>query len=147
MWCLECGYSLHGLPECRCPECGQPFDPADATTFIAKLRSGGRYFAAAIVGGLAMGSPLVAAWLNDRFHFAERFDAVLAPLAGLGLALLLCGFAVECSVLGRSYQGLFRTPFRFTHRTTLWIAFAISGVLVIGSAGYMLVLSACRLMR
>ncbi len=25
--CLSCGYLLHGLPEPRCPECGQPFDP------------------------------------------------------------------------------------------------------------------------
>lgn len=25
--CHECGYSLHGLAEPRCPECGTPFDP------------------------------------------------------------------------------------------------------------------------
>jgi len=23
--CTHCGYSLHGLPESRCPECGTPF--------------------------------------------------------------------------------------------------------------------------
>jgi hypothetical protein len=27
--CLKCGYSLRGLPENRCPECGTAFDPAD----------------------------------------------------------------------------------------------------------------------
>src|SRR5690606_36987103 len=27
--CLHCGYSLRGLPENRCPECGTAFDPAD----------------------------------------------------------------------------------------------------------------------
>lgn len=33
--CLQCGYSLRGLPENRCPECGTPFDPADfADTFV-----------------------------------------------------------------------------------------------------------------
>jgi hypothetical protein len=26
--CLNCGYNLTGLSEQRCPECGEPFDPA-----------------------------------------------------------------------------------------------------------------------
>lgn len=26
--CRKCGYLLYGLPEPRCPECGEPFDPA-----------------------------------------------------------------------------------------------------------------------
>lgn len=25
--CVHCGYLLKGLPEPRCPECGEPFDP------------------------------------------------------------------------------------------------------------------------
>ena len=25
--CIHCGYSLTGLTELRCPECGQPFEP------------------------------------------------------------------------------------------------------------------------
>lgn len=28
--CASCGYLLHGLPEPRCPECGQPFERAQA---------------------------------------------------------------------------------------------------------------------
>lgn len=31
--CLYCGYSLHGLTQQRCPECGRWFDPADRRTF------------------------------------------------------------------------------------------------------------------
>src|SRR5689334_6297711 len=31
--CLDCGYSLRGLPESRCPECGRRFDPDDPVTF------------------------------------------------------------------------------------------------------------------
>lgn len=27
--CRKCGYSLYGLPQPRCPECGTPFDPTD----------------------------------------------------------------------------------------------------------------------
>lgn len=30
--CLQCNYPLHGLPDPRCPECGEPFNPADADT-------------------------------------------------------------------------------------------------------------------
>src|SRR6478672_832486 len=30
--CWECGYLLRGLTTPRCPECGRPFDPDDATT-------------------------------------------------------------------------------------------------------------------
>ena len=33
MTCLGCGYILEGLPESRCPECGQPFSPGDPDTF------------------------------------------------------------------------------------------------------------------
>ena len=33
--CLTCGYLLRGLREPKCPECGQPFNPLDATTFDA----------------------------------------------------------------------------------------------------------------
>lgn len=31
--CVQCGYSLRGLPLPRCPECGTPFDP-DKTPFF-----------------------------------------------------------------------------------------------------------------
>ena len=34
--CTNCGYDIHGLPEPRCPECGQPFDPYQ---FSGKQRS------------------------------------------------------------------------------------------------------------
>src|SRR5256886_12732816 len=30
--CLDCGYSLFGLPTPRCPECGRDFDPLDPAT-------------------------------------------------------------------------------------------------------------------
>src|SRR5687767_11346256 len=31
--CRSCGYSLAGLPETRCPECGGAFDPTDPRTY------------------------------------------------------------------------------------------------------------------
>jgi hypothetical protein len=32
--CLGCGYSLRGLEEAICPECGRAFDPLNSATFI-----------------------------------------------------------------------------------------------------------------
>lgn len=34
--CLGCGYSLRGLPEAICPECGRAFNPDDPTTYRDK---------------------------------------------------------------------------------------------------------------
>ena len=31
-YCKGCGYSLHRLPQPRCPECGCDFDPDDSST-------------------------------------------------------------------------------------------------------------------
>jgi hypothetical protein len=36
--CLKCGYRLRGLPAPRCPECGQPFDPADPNSYYDPAR-------------------------------------------------------------------------------------------------------------
>ena len=38
--CAGCGYSLRGLSEPRCPECGMPFDPKDPTVEIPWLYRG-----------------------------------------------------------------------------------------------------------
>ena len=34
--CLSCGYTLLGLPDYRCPECGRPFDPYNPDTYNTK---------------------------------------------------------------------------------------------------------------
>jgi hypothetical protein len=34
-YCIDCGYSLKGLPSARCPECGQAFEEEDPRTWAA----------------------------------------------------------------------------------------------------------------
>jgi len=36
-YCLECGYSLHGLTTSACPECGRPFSLAEPSTFASNV--------------------------------------------------------------------------------------------------------------
>lgn len=38
MYCRKCRYPLDGLSENRCPECGEPFNPADPSTYFATDR-------------------------------------------------------------------------------------------------------------
>ena len=38
IYCIKCRYSLFGLTSPRCPECGQPFDPNDPTTYLTTDR-------------------------------------------------------------------------------------------------------------
>ena len=37
-WCSQCAYSLRGLQEPRCPECGRAFDPKDIASFSFGMR-------------------------------------------------------------------------------------------------------------
>ena len=36
--CVKCGYLLYGLPEPRCPECGEPFEPANVPSSVPSSR-------------------------------------------------------------------------------------------------------------
>ena len=58
MYCRKCHYSLRGLENPSCPECGHPYDPDDPGTYDAepttRLRQGLRLFALALVLGWAI---------------------------------------------------------------------------------------------
>ena len=62
MFCLACNYPLDGLTGRYCPECGQPFDPDDASTFQRGLPSPTKLYAA----GTAMEAQLLVAALEDH---------------------------------------------------------------------------------
>ena len=58
--CRHCGYDLHGLPEPRCPECGNVFDPEERARVLARIGSpppkvGRRWIPAAVVVLLSLG--------------------------------------------------------------------------------------------
>ena len=40
IYCRTCSYNLHGLPENRCPECGNTFDPTNRKTFRRRPQRG-----------------------------------------------------------------------------------------------------------
>src|SRR4051812_39795011 len=86
--CLNCNYPLHSLPATTCPECGKPFNPADAKTMnlgripgpIAKkllTHTGWPTLLLALAAPIALfiisGPPrLVPPRLNDTFHYLNR---------------------------------------------------------------------------
>lgn len=71
--CLDCGYSLQGLPENRCPECGRSFDPNDPETFAGRPTSGVPALLAALGAllGLALALSGTALGIRHlRLHYA-----------------------------------------------------------------------------
>jgi len=97
--CLGCAYILDGLPENRCPECGQPFDPDDPTTFNTSVLSGRLLLAAAVFCGLATAVGPIIAKLSDLgllrlwdHGWAEYSLLVLCPCliaGGLGFSVVI----------------------------------------------------------
>ncbi|MCO6439013.1 MAG: hypothetical protein J5J06_18115 [Phycisphaerae bacterium] len=59
--CKNCEYIIDGLPENRCPECGERFDPGDPTTFDVMPRQ--------------------RCWFRDSAYVLFVFIAVLAAFA------------------------------------------------------------------
>lgn len=122
MLCLKCAYDLRGLSEQRCPECGQPFDPADATTYMIKQRSGRRYLAAAIVVASVMVLSAVM-----RVDGVWRVFEFLIPL------LICAGAGIQGGIAIRCFRGLFTEQrSRYSHRVALAAAFMVSAVCLMG---------------
>lgn len=72
-FCRRCGYLLIGLPENRCPECGDPFDPDDERSFAcdeprSKPLASGKWFIVPMFSGIAV--HLVTLWIL----FAQSVD-------------------------------------------------------------------------
>lgn len=110
--CLGCGYTLTGLPEPRCPECGRFFDPASPSTFTYKpplvrwrywvpgfmLALGGGlalYAFAAVFAGFSWATTLVVpACAGALLGYGTRVRPFVLVVLGLALAVgLLVGVA------------------------------------------------------
>ncbi|NLE60399.1 MAG: hypothetical protein GX616_18780 [Planctomycetes bacterium] len=88
--CPHCGYSLRGLPENRCPECGNAFDPAEvAGTFQAKWPALLKWVLLGYVISGVFASPfLISSLLSLRSTPASRPFAMLTTLPYLVRALV-----------------------------------------------------------
>ncbi len=80
--CKHCGYDLHGLPEPRCPECGNAFDPHERGRVLARVGSprpkvGRRWIPAAVVVLLSLAA-VASLVLYRRAANAARIRAIPA---------------------------------------------------------------------
>src|SRR5687767_9001295 len=95
MRCLDCHYSLEGLKEHRCPECGRAFDPNDAGTFDSPARRVHRKrrilrYTFLMGVGIAVWLGLVQShsmWIAGLFLAASGFVCI-ACIVVLAIALL-----------------------------------------------------------
>ncbi len=101
MHCLNCGYNLRGLPENRCPECGQPFNPDDSETYRSRPRSGSVLLWLSLLSVALFALPLAAAGLADAKVIRIPFF-----LSGLGSAMMVCGLVLALVTTSRSVRVL-----------------------------------------
>ena len=91
--CLDCNYSLRGLAEFRCPECGRPFDPDRPLSMnLGRPLHTMPRWALRPIGRWA------AAWMYLAAAFGVLGPAWLAPSRWLTIYFLLlwAGFFVAC---------------------------------------------------
>ncbi len=88
--CPHCGYSLRGLPENRCPECGNAFDPVEvAGTFQAKWPVLMKWVLLGyVISGVFTSPFLIPFLLSLRSTPASRPFAMLSTLPYLVRALI-----------------------------------------------------------
>lgn len=127
--CLNCDYILERLTEHRCPECAQPFDPTDPTTYgPLPARSGRLYLLLSIVAtALSFLGPVLAA-LGDRGNSIPH-----RPLDYVDYLLLIMlgptfpfGLWLHFAVVVRTVGPLFRRKVSVKHRYMMWTACLLS---------------------
>jgi len=93
--CPHCGYSLRGLPENRCPECGNAFDPAEvAGTFQAKWPALLKWYVLALVVAWIVAFPHLFISARQRYSTAGGSTIAICYLFAdviEGLAFVLVG--------------------------------------------------------
>jgi hypothetical protein len=104
--CQHCGYSLRGLPENRCPECGTAFDPQEiANSFVALWPRLLMWYLVAYLVRAGFGLP--GAWGMTRYWTGTASgDLRLDLLALSGAVILRHGLAIILGPL--AVWGLYR---------------------------------------
>lgn len=93
MRCVGCGHILEGLPENRCPECGQVFDPDDPRTLAPPPERGRWYLAAmAVCWVLVVGTPRALKVLLN--HLESASDWLTTPIFAVIATAFSTGLAV-----------------------------------------------------
>ena len=126
MRCKTCHYSLTGLSEHRCPECGAPFDLGDPNTFDdpSKDTVTRTDVAFAIAGGWAVASASSACLGRSIAHGEFIASTLVFTLIGTPVA-----FGMLLKVL--MHVSHFREPARSLARTILYVVSSVLMVLSI----------------
>jgi hypothetical protein len=113
---MGCGYSLRGLPEPRCPECGQRFKPGDPTTYYGNRSYSGRpHLVLAVLGCLVPIATFLATgvldWDQVAYGSCMAWPIELAVFCG-------CRFLLEDK----------RKGIRLVHERELYLGMILSGL-------------------
>ncbi len=106
LYCPSCGYNLTGLPENRCPECGETFNPAA----LANLQA----LAEALPLPLGVGGACARILILPGAFW-------LSVLLGFLFGLPLCGLLVLVVVAVQLLGGIFYAR-KLAERMALWRA-------------------------
>lgn len=113
-FCRSCGYSLRGLPEHRCPECGTGFRPGDRNTYYDPgFPSRGERFLLSspgwpINGGasLAATTMIIGALYPGDIFLIVVFGTLLWFAVGTLWVLRIIGFSIVAARWRRSFRVL-----------------------------------------
>lgn len=124
-FCARCGYSLRGLPEPRCPECGRPFDPSSRETFL----TGRQRWLLGPTARRLLAPPtyrlhIACALASLMVLYGYSVPGLILPVAHAGFSCWLIVMAVWAGRLSLSIgiELLYRPPFSCSRISWRWFA-------------------------
>ncbi len=128
-YCRNCYYSLRGLLENRCPECGQTFDPADPATYSLSPKPPPRTRALLLAYGVPLGVTLWFWLAQDSTRWAGMGRRLAAHELAWFAAASACGpLAWNLESIPQSVQ-LWAVPVLCIAFWLLWLLLACKTML------------------